>query len=229
MDADDVSMPRRLQQQLDFARAHPEIGFFGTGFAFTLDGRIGGCGPAMPLTHEQIVAALARGGHALCHPTLFCKTQLIRSVGGYRIAGVGQDWDLFLRMSEADRGANLPEELLLYRLHATSNSWSSAYRTIIAKRYALHCAHCRRIGLTPPDFEAFVAEWRDANLLRRAGARACAASEVLYRQAIVARLEGRKGRALALLALASAANPNKVLVRTRRELHRRMNGWSSPC
>jgi hypothetical protein len=70
-------------------------------------------------------------------------------------------------MSEAARGANLPEQLLLYRLHATSNAWSSAYRTIIAKRYALHCAHCRRTGLTAPDFETYAAQWSDARIFRR--------------------------------------------------------------
>jgi glycosyltransferase involved in cell wall biosynthesis len=222
MDADDISRPNRFRLQLQFAEANRSVTFFGSHFGFTVDGKESGCAPAMPLDHAGIVSALRRGGHAICHPTLFCSTKLMQQVGGYRVARVGQDWDLLLRMSEVARGANLPDELLLYRLHSSSNAWSGAYRTIVAKRYAAHAADCRRSGATSMEPEVYIQEWEARKPLRRLWARSHAASEVLYRQAIVHRLRAESLKATLCLALASVTNPARVFLRMQRELAR----WS---
>jgi hypothetical protein len=54
---------------------------------------------------------------------------MMRRIGGYRIDGVGQDWDLFLRMAERGRVANLPKILYLNRLHRQSNAWKTAKKS----------------------------------------------------------------------------------------------------
>jgi glycosyltransferase involved in cell wall biosynthesis len=212
MDADDVALPERLARQVAFLDAHPEVGLLGAGFAFTLDGVARGPAPPMPRTHAQIVGVLERGGHALCHPTIVVRTEAMRAVGGYRVHGVGQDWDLMLRLTERTRAANLPEVLLLYRLSRQSSAWSKAGQTVLGKKYALAMRRARREGRPELSPEAFLEDW-NASPSRRLGTRVEALSEMFYREGLLQRLHGRPLAGLALTGAAAAANPRKVALR----------------
>src|SRR5919108_619266 len=94
----------------------------GTQIAWLGEGRRCGFSPPLPCHHSAIYADLLRGRHALCQPSLMARTALLQQIGGYRIAGSGEDWDLFLRMGEISDLANLSEILHLYRVHAGSVS-----------------------------------------------------------------------------------------------------------
>jgi hypothetical protein len=75
------------------------------------------------LTHEEIDAELlsSGGGWAIVQPSAMMRTEAVRRVGGYRGRhNVSEDQDLFLRLAEVGRVANLPEPLLLYRRHYQS-------------------------------------------------------------------------------------------------------------
>ena len=122
MDADDVSLPKRLAEQVAYLREHPECVAVGTDVLYT-DPE--GC----PLIrhhpaedHERIVAQLVAGnGGAIVHPSIMCRRSTIEELGGYRVRYQWiEDLDLYLRLSERGQLANLPEVYLHYRQHLQS-------------------------------------------------------------------------------------------------------------
>lgn len=117
MDCDDVSLPERLQRQVDFLEQKPEIGVLGTGaqavneelrplFDFNL-----------PPQHALIVFNLFVGSF-LIHPSTMMRRELLLSVAGYEPSRqTSEDPELWTRLMWRTRFANLPERLLLYRWH----------------------------------------------------------------------------------------------------------------
>lgn len=154
MDADDVSMPDRFEKQVEYLESHPECVCVGSrvelidplGSVFrTSDHK---------LMHEEIDAGLMKGvGWSIVHPVAMIRRDALEKVGGYREQfETSQDLDLFLRLAEVGRLANLPDVLLQYRQHFESvafhkheKQWK-VKQTIVADAY-------RRRGLTTP------AEW----------------------------------------------------------------------
>jgi len=122
MDADDVSTPQRLGRQVSYMNEHPEC--------VALGGRVVGTDPygcmlfrsEHKLDHESIEAELLNGvGWAIVHPAAMMRRDAVMRVGGYRKEFQWvEDLDLFLRLAEVGRLANLPDELLLYRQHTES-------------------------------------------------------------------------------------------------------------
>jgi hypothetical protein len=150
MDADDVCRSQRFALQLDFLRRHPACSAVG-GAVLLIDpeGR-----PIRelraPLAHEEIDALLLRGrGDAVVHPAVMLRRAALVAAGGYRPeTEPAEDLDLYLRLAERGRLANLPDTLLDYRQHVTkvSNERAGDQRRAIA--LAL-CEARRRRGLDP--------------------------------------------------------------------------------
>jgi glycosyltransferase involved in cell wall biosynthesis len=134
MDADDVAHPERLARQVAHLQAHPEILALGAGVeVIDPDGwpirRL-----AVPLDHAAIDAALMRGrGEALVHPVVMFRRDAMLALAGYRDGCDSvEDLDLYLRLAERGRLANLPETLLQYRHHLrkSSNARAGEHRRI---------------------------------------------------------------------------------------------------
>lgn len=123
MDADDICLPRRFEQQVAFLQNHPNIVAVGTDILYT-DPEGSPLVRHMPATeHEGIVAQLLEGnGGALIHPSVMLRKKALDRIDGYRIACRDryEDLDLYIRLSLLGRLANLPEVHLLYRQHLQS-------------------------------------------------------------------------------------------------------------
>jgi glycosyltransferase involved in cell wall biosynthesis len=124
MDADDICLPDRFQQQLAFMAKNPDVIAVGASYLFIdEDGE-----PLCPRTevyetHEQIDAAHFNGkGGAIGHPTVLMRRAPLSRIGFYRELDHCEDLDLWLRMAEVGRLANLPDVLLKYRLRVSSVS-----------------------------------------------------------------------------------------------------------
>jgi glycosyltransferase involved in cell wall biosynthesis len=116
LDADDVAMPERLARQSAFLRDHPDIGLLGTGVReVDVAGRqIRIVRP--PSDDRSIRRALIRR-NPFVHSSVMMRRDLVERAGGYDPGfPVAQDYDLWLRMSEITRMANLPEPLVTRRL-----------------------------------------------------------------------------------------------------------------
>ncbi len=126
LDADDIAPPGRLARQVETMQRDPALGLLG-GFAEVIDesGRTLGT-RRPPVSHEALLAALARD-NPFIGSTVMYRTDIARAVGGYRIAiDLAEDSDLWLRMAERTRIANLPETLVLYRVHRRVTDRSQA-------------------------------------------------------------------------------------------------------
>ena len=123
MDADDIAFPQRFERQIAFLRDHPDVVCVGSA---TLE--IDEAGrelvvTAYPLHDEEIQECLLKGCSTLFHPTAMIRREAVISVGGYREEMKhGEDYDLWLRLGERGRLANLEEVLLRYRIHPGSKT-----------------------------------------------------------------------------------------------------------
>jgi GT2 family glycosyltransferase len=150
MDADDVAQPERLARQAVFLDAHPNIAVVGS--AVTLIDERGKRirDVAYPVTPEAVAEFLEIGA-PLAHPAVMMRRDAVLAVGGYREAyRHAEDYDLWLRMAERYRMANLPDRLLLYRQHEAKHSFTYAVEQRFATRIALAAARCRRAGRPDP-------------------------------------------------------------------------------
>jgi len=157
MDGDDICRPHRFQTQIDYMQQHPECVVLSSRVLY-VDSAGWPIGEQYRnTTHEQIEDALwGRGdGAGMSHPGVMMRAAAFRSVGGYRDAYPdAEDYELWLRMAEAGRLANLPEVLLDYRYHANSVSQQRAVRQRESMLLALRHAAERR-GVEAPAAEQF--------------------------------------------------------------------------
>lgn len=152
MDADDVALPDRLARQAAYLDAHPEVGAVGGQILALIDG-VSTVPPwwiDTPLDHDAIVAAL-RHRNSVHHPTAMIRREALRSVGGYRESFiVVQDYDLWLRLSERTRLANLPERVLRYRFHPDQATSRNVELAFLCTWSARHAARERAAGRPDP-------------------------------------------------------------------------------
>ncbi len=124
MDADDIAMPDRLQRQWDYLNTNPECIAVG-GSILKIDGDSDSLGvDSLATEHDQIEQALLHRETGLFHPTVMYRAAEVRSAGLYRKQYEWvEDHDLWLRLAERGKLANLKEVVLCYRLHSQSVCW----------------------------------------------------------------------------------------------------------
>jgi glycosyltransferase involved in cell wall biosynthesis len=120
MDADDLSLPERLARQVAFLNSSPEVGLLGAR-ALIVNRR------GKPLraldypTDDEGIQARLMVKSSFCHGAVMIRRAALEAVGMYRPAfRLAQDMDLWLRISERSRVANLSD--VLYHLRLTPAS-----------------------------------------------------------------------------------------------------------
>jgi glycosyltransferase involved in cell wall biosynthesis len=121
MDADDVALPERFERQAAYLRSHPEVLAVGTRILL-IDPEGAPLTEMCTLqTHDDIDRSHLEARMGICHPSVMARAEVLRKVGGYRPEYyTAEDMDLWLRLAEIGRLANLPEVLLKYRQHLQS-------------------------------------------------------------------------------------------------------------
>lgn len=159
MDADDISYPIRLGQQVSFLRRNPEVICCGTQVRLIdHDGDVIGLW-SRPFASELIQSRLLAGeGGLIVHPTMMIRKESLMRLGLYDERYTrGQDFDLLLRLSEIGRLANLDQILLDWRQHPSNASATASIDQFKFLKQSLSEAYQRRgIALaelpSPPDF-----------------------------------------------------------------------------
>jgi GT2 family glycosyltransferase len=150
MDADDIALPVRFEQQVAYLKDHPECVLVGSR-VFVIDpegDELTILGQA--LSHEQIVDDfLARRGQMVYHPAVMFRRNAVVNIGGYDDRMIeAEDLDLFLRLAEVGRIINLPDPLLKYREHLKKSGRVGAERLEQYTRLIVNEARERR-GMGP--------------------------------------------------------------------------------
>ena len=122
MDADDIAAPGRLAVQLALLRDQPQIAACGTGVRYfprpaaesgylRYETWINGLRSPADLGRDVFVEC------PIAHPTLMVRRWVFEKIGGYRDVDGPEDYDLVLRLAEADHQiANVAEVLHEWRL-----------------------------------------------------------------------------------------------------------------
>lgn len=220
MDADDVSMPDRLQIQLEYLDAHPDVVMLGTQIKF-LVGNASQRALSAPTDHQGIQARLLQGHAGVCHPSLMFRVKSALAAGGYPTWALGLDIEFCLRMCEQGRVANLDQILYQYRFHAKQTS-SARYRELIgANRYAAHRAICRRKGLPEPTLDTFL---HNASIINRWRWSAEAWELQQYRTGRIQMASGKPVKGIFRLAVVGLCRPLKTINRVTQSLAALLKG-----
>jgi glycosyltransferase involved in cell wall biosynthesis len=213
MDADDVAVPQRLEIQVGEFR-NPELAIVGGQIDLLIGLTVCRAQP-FPQAHAQIRRALLAGFPAFCHPTVMFRTALARRQRAYSIAGLGEDLDFFLRMTEAGEGCNLPTVLCRYRLHEESASFTSFDEVRRNYSFALACANARRNGLTEPDHAQYAELWTRRSWAARLATKTECFAVQLYRKSRIRLTRGQRFQGLAGAAISVALRPRLIQTRAR--------------
>jgi glycosyltransferase involved in cell wall biosynthesis len=151
-DSDDVSLPERLQLQVDFLQANPAIAIVGAAsLIMDENGKVYASRtyPADP----EAVKRRAILANPFAHSATMVRIEVLRQIGGYPVLPyeASDDYCLWLRLLSQYRGSNLPEFLLKYRLFASQykNSIRQKLRnTVCAQRpWLLHPEYRSALGV----------------------------------------------------------------------------------
>lgn len=135
MDADDIALPTRLEKQLNFLQAHPDIGMVGTAFEWIDDNGVVIGKPTIITDSTLLHSSLIRTNPFL-HSSVLIRKQLLDRVQGYNEQfKKAQDYDLWLRLSSICRFANLPEILMQKRMSKHMISFKNEREQL---RFAVH-------------------------------------------------------------------------------------------
>lgn len=117
MDDDDLSLPERLDRQVAFLNAHPEVGILGTACRIVDEVSTQEWEMHPPLSDGQIRQRLIRG-NPFIHSSVMMRKSILQAVGGYNEAyPYIQDYELWVRLAAHTRLANLPDVLHVRRFH----------------------------------------------------------------------------------------------------------------
>jgi hypothetical protein len=140
MDADDIALRIRLEEQIRFMEEHPDVGLLGGAFELISDNGTRLMKTVSFPTEDLDIKSALLVDNPICHPTVVMRKAVFEPSGGYRKALVdADDYDLWLRISEKSRLANVGTCVLQYRIHPDQVS-------IKAMRHQKECFLAARVA-----------------------------------------------------------------------------------
>ncbi len=175
MDGDDISLPERLARQVEFMESRPEVGICGT--ACTYFGDRSGIG--WPATESEKIKSKLLFSPVMVHPTVMMRHDLMLDNGLFYRTHFeeGEDYELWYRFSQCCRMANVPEPLVLVRMHRDQkhqrcdeflDRWGNVVRREAIRALGieptdqdieLHQSLCRGNYQGSPDYIKRVEQW----------------------------------------------------------------------
>lgn len=225
-DADDISLPQRIERQLSFMEERPELGCSSSFIDYiSSTGRTLGTGRLDLLSPDVLEDYRRREEHF----ALFCPAAIIRAKvvkeGGLRFRGQfwpADDIDLWNRIAEAGWAVLAqPEVLVQYRVHGSSAVTSSFVRTRMQYEWLRACMAARRNGKAEPTHAEFTRFWKGKPLLERCNLFRKIQAKGLYRAAGFAFAEHQFARAVGKILTSLLLSPTYGIRRLLQQLQGR--------
>ena len=151
MDGDDIALPERFAAQIAYLDDHPDVGVVGTACTSIEESGAVSSRTFDDVLSPEVLLEDLKNGSPLCHPSVIMRRAPVLKVGGYRPAYRHcEDYDLWLRLSDHVRMANLPDRLLLYRRSDTQVSTRHAVTQKIGAAVAWEAHVERTAGRADP-------------------------------------------------------------------------------
>lgn len=145
MDADDISMPRRLEKEIEFLNDNPRYSIVSTAIIMFDDNRE----KYVPVTNSEPSVIDFMIGNPIAHPTCMIRRECLDAVGGYEESKRAirvEDADLWIKFLENDyRFYIIPEPLYYWRF-----DYNSVKRQKLKYRLngaILNCIGCKKLKL----------------------------------------------------------------------------------
>ncbi|MBC7786405.1 MAG: glycosyltransferase [Methylophilaceae bacterium] len=151
MDSDDICLPNRFQTQVDYLKQHPECVAAGSKILLIDSDGLPILQAGNLLTHDEIdTANMSGNGLVMFNPAVAMRKSVVVAVGAYKPEFEhAEDLDLFLRMAEVGKLANISQILLHYRQHVASVGYAKRQSQVSATKVCVLEAYARR-HLSPP-------------------------------------------------------------------------------
>lgn len=150
MDADDASLPDRLQREADYMESHPQVGLLGGAVEWMDSSGRSFHVHRHPTSDPEIKCELLTHS-VFWHPTIVMRKDAFVSVGGYRAVFVcAHDYDLAARIAENYECSNLNEIVLRYRVHPIQLTSGKQQLQTLCKLAVRASASARRKGEPDP-------------------------------------------------------------------------------
>ena len=163
MDGDDISLPERLEKEINFLKANPQYAIVSAQMEyFDEQGVFGKCNNSGEAWRENIVK-----GTPFCHAPCMVKKEAYDAVGGYSVSEKllrVEDYELWIKMyAKGFKGYNLPEVLykmrddrnatkrrkFIYRINETYVRYLAVKRLHLKKRYLIYILKPILVGILP--------------------------------------------------------------------------------
>ena len=130
MDADDISLMERLEEQVNFLNENPNYAFCGT-WAQLINGQGEIFGEIHFPKGDKMIRRVLMQYNPFIHPSLCLRKKALKKIGGYDESFIrAQDYDLVLRLMREYKGANLGQSLLQYRQSERSISFQNMQQSL---------------------------------------------------------------------------------------------------
>jgi glycosyltransferase involved in cell wall biosynthesis len=118
MDADDISMPERLERQMSFMDQHPHVGVCGS-WAEIIDDNGNTIGNFCPPVSTALIRWNLIFNCSIAHPAAIFRREPVKELGFYHKDCLHcEDYDLWVRAFNHFEFGNIPEFLLKLRKHS---------------------------------------------------------------------------------------------------------------
>jgi len=151
MDADDIALRNRLEDQVEFMEKHPEVGLLGGGVEL-MSSRGKVLATYRPsLLEDGEIRDVMMHRNTFYHPAVMMRKEVAIAAGGYRKALLdADDYDLWLRMGERSQFANVSQTIVKYRIHGNQVSVRNMRQQTLCVLAAQAAARERRRGRSDP-------------------------------------------------------------------------------
>lgn len=212
-DQDDISLPHRLERQLDFFKSHPDVDCLFSKYikAGAKKARAENYRPGTP---QALILEVGRSQIPQHGSSMMARRTVLQASGGYRQDYYpADDWDLQLRLVEKYDVRLLEESLVIYRYHLGANTYPTFQRMMQNGRWAFQNHQLRLAHRGEISREQFLRGERESPILQRLRHRLYGLARLNMRKASQADLDGSPISAALFATLAALCDPAYVIRR----------------